>query len=296
MAINVAKLVPDIEVNDCEFHCNPGKPLCPECKKAVIEGKKVKIKKIAGKERFVRIQGSPDLSAEDLLGDIDPIKAMKHGPLSIEAFTPGKIFLANQGILFFDEVNRCSEKLQNSLLQVLEEGFATIGSYKVELPANFVFIGTMNPNDASTEKLSDVFLDRFDLVYVGYPETLEIEKRIVVDKSEKVPGITFPENLLNFTVSFVRELRDNDKLEKVPSVRASIGLYERALANAKIDGRQKVEYDDIRQAMKSVLSHRIELKPSVRYLQRQEDFVEEEIEKFTEKNGRFLSDDKGGDG
>ena len=54
--------------------------------------------------RFVRIQGSPDLTVEDLLGDIDPIKAMKYGPLSLEAFTKGKIFKADGGVLFFDEL------------------------------------------------------------------------------------------------------------------------------------------------------------------------------------------------
>ena len=74
-----------------------------------------------GKIPFVRIQGSPDLTVEDLLGDIDPIKALKFGPLSLEAFTKGKIFKADKGILFFDELNRCPEKLQNALLQVLEE-------------------------------------------------------------------------------------------------------------------------------------------------------------------------------
>jgi len=59
---------------------------------------------------FIRIQGSPDLTVEDILGDIDPVRALEHGPLSIEAFQKGKIFKANKGILFFDELNRCPEK------------------------------------------------------------------------------------------------------------------------------------------------------------------------------------------
>jgi MoxR-like ATPase len=57
-------------------------------------------------KNFVRIQGSPDLTAEDLLGDIDPVKALKFGPLSLEAFTKGKIFKADKGVIFFDEINR----------------------------------------------------------------------------------------------------------------------------------------------------------------------------------------------
>jgi len=109
-------------------------------------------------QTFVRVQGSPDLTAEDLIGDIDPLKALEFGPQSSEAFTPGKLFKADKGVLFFDEVNRCTEKLQNALLQALEEKSVTIGSYDVPLPAEFLFIGTMNPEDSSTEKLSDVDL------------------------------------------------------------------------------------------------------------------------------------------
>src|SRR3990172_1741864 len=135
---------------------------------------------------FVRIQGSPDLTVEDLLGDIDPIKALKFGPLSIEAFTKGKIFKADKGILFFDELNRCPEKLQNALLQVLEQRKATIGSYDVDFNLEFIFIGTMNPEDSSTQKLSDVLLDRFDIVYMDYPESIDVEKKIIGQKGEKL--------------------------------------------------------------------------------------------------------------
>ncbi|RME32014.1 MoxR family ATPase, partial [Candidatus Woesearchaeota archaeon] len=84
---------------------------------------------VLGDVPFVRVQGSPDLTAEDLIGDIDPAKALTHGPTSIEAFAKGKIFRADGGILFFDEINRCSEKLQNALLQVLEERSVTVGTY-----------------------------------------------------------------------------------------------------------------------------------------------------------------------
>ena len=77
-----------------------------------------------GKDKvpFVRIQGSPDLTVEDLLGDIDPIKAMKFGPLSLEAFTKGKIFKADKGILFFDEEEDAWFTSQEDLLAYREGG------------------------------------------------------------------------------------------------------------------------------------------------------------------------------
>jgi len=233
--------------------------------------------------RFTRIQGSPDLTVEDLLGDIDPIKALKFGPLSIEAFTPGKIFRANRGILFFDELNRCPEKLQNALLQVLEEGKATIGSYEVDLPTNFIFIGTLNPQDTSTERLGDVLLDRFDVIHMSYPQKQTVEKQIVTTKGTKLAE--FPDTLLDFTINFVRTIRADENVEKKPSVRASLSLYERAQANALIRKANTVNFQDIKSAVISVLAHRIKLKPSAKYLMKTQDFIEKEFKKYTEDSG-----------
>ena len=275
LAKNIAKILPEITVNNCPYHCLPENPACPEC----IAKKTKGTIKISGAERFVRIQGSPDLTAEDLIGDIDPIKAMKFGPLSMEAFTPGKIFKANNGILFFDELNRCPEKLQNSLLQVLQEGVATIGSYDLDLRANFIFIATMNPKDTSTERLSDVLLDRFDVAYMAYPETSQVEIEIVREKGKKM-DVLFPKDVLETAIDFVRVLRENKKLEKVPSVRASIGLYERAQANAFLKEKDAVSFEDVEDAMVSVLSHRIRLKPAAEYAQSPADLVKEELKNF----------------
>jgi len=277
MAKNIAKLLPSIEVFDnCKFHCTKDNPVCPSCK----QNKSHKTTKIEGSKRFVRIQGSPDLTVEDLLGDIDPIKALKFGPLSLEAFTPGKIFKANNGVLFFDELNRCPEKLQNALLQVLEERKATIGSYDIDFDVNFIFVSTMNPEDTSTEKLSDVLLDRFDVIYMDYPENNETEKNIVVMKGKKLANVS--QDILDLIVYFIRLLRQDEKLEKKPSVRASIGLYERSQSNALIKGRKNVQFEDIKEVLVSVLSHRIRLKPSVRYLENVENYIQEQFKKNIE--------------
>lgn len=234
---------------------------------------------------FVRVQGSPDLTAEDLIGDIDPIKALEHGPLSEEAFTPGKIFKADGGILFFDEVNRASEKLQNALLQALEERKVTIGSYDVDMDANFILIGTMNPEETSTEPLSDVFLDRFDVIYMNAPEKQEIEEKIVEMKGRTL--VKFPKDLLSGTISFIRELRISKDLEKHPSVRASIGMYERAQSNAFLDKRDQVILKDIQAALVSVLSHRIRLKPSIKYLKSTSDYILEQFSEFCDDHHRL---------
>ncbi len=278
LAKNIASLLPEIEVNTCGYNCLPSNPVCPKCKDGVKKTKKVK-----GKERFVRVQGSPDLTAEDLLGDIDPMMALEHGPMSLKAFTPGKIFKANNGVLFFDELNRCPEKLQNTLLQVLEEKKATIAGYDVDFDIDFIFIGTMNPEDTSTERLSDVFVDRFDIVYMSYPEDVQTEKNIVIDQGKKIAD--FPDKLLTIVLTFIHKLRNDPNLEKKPSVRASIGLYERSQANALLNSRKKVNFQDVKDSVISVLSHRIRLKPSKKYVTTTKEYVKEQFQVFTKEKG-----------
>ncbi len=281
LAKNVAKLLPDVELNDCPYHCSPEKPSCPECLSKLKRGEKIQTKLFTGEERFVRVQGSPDLTSEDLIGDIDPVKALKFGPSSIEAFTPGKIFKANKGILFFDEINRAPEKIQNSLLQVLEEKKVTLSGYTVDVPTDFILIGTMNPQDSSTEPLSDVFADRFDMIEVGYPESTNIEVKIVKLKGKRM--VEFPEELLKRTVQFIRNLRSDERIDKKPSVRASIGLYERAQANAILNNHKRVTLNDVEEVLLSVVEHRISLKPSYKFETDKRKIIQEEFKKLKEE-------------
>ena len=194
-------------------------------------------------------------------------------------------------MLFFDEINRCPQKLQNALLQALSEKKATIGSYDVDIDSDFIFIGTMNPDDSSTETLSDVFLDRFDVIEVGYPETLDQE--IDITRISGIKEAEFEEGLLKGVIGFVRGLRENKNLEKKPSVRASIALYNRSQSNAIISGRQDVTLLDVYNSIISVLSHRIKLKPSVEFNTKVSDFLKNEFEEYSKKTGLK---DLGGEG
>jgi Mg-chelatase subunit ChlI len=281
LAKAVAHLMPERTVNDCAFRCDPLSPSCPQC--ATLGAKQKRIT-LSGESAFVRIQGSPDLTAEDLLGDIDPIKALQYGPLSLQAFTPGKIFRANKGILFFDEVNRCSEKLQNALLQVLEEKKVTIGSYDIDFTAEFLFIGTMNPEDTSTEKFSDVFLDRFDIITMGYPENAAIEQDIVTMRRQDIEGVRISDLLQQQVIAFVRQLREDRNLDRKPSVRASIGIVDRSLALALVRGKRAVTIDEIEAVVPSVIAHRISLKPSIRYLERPEEYLKKQFSTFVREH------------
>jgi Mg-chelatase subunit ChlI len=104
LARSIAQSLNDIQAKDCSFNCDPASIQCPQClseKKQVIT--------IQGKNRFVRVQGSPEITAEDLIGDIDPVLAMKYGAFDSRVFSPGKIVKANRKLLFVDEINRLPE-------------------------------------------------------------------------------------------------------------------------------------------------------------------------------------------
>jgi len=84
-----------------------------------------------------------------------------------------------------------------------------------------------------------------------------------------------------FTIANYRSFGEDKDLEKVPSVRASLSLYEVAQSYAQLNNRNKVSLRDVQEAMVSVLAHRVELKPSLKYLKSPEEAVKEKWEKFS---------------
>ncbi|QOP42260.1 YifB family Mg chelatase-like AAA ATPase [Sulfurimonas marina] len=96
----------------------------------------------------------------------------------------GEVGLAHNGILFFDELPHFSKNVLESLREPMQDGKIRISrvNSKVNYPANFLFVGAMNPCpcgnllDAKKEcrcneldiqryknRLSDPFLDRVDI-------------------------------------------------------------------------------------------------------------------------------------
>lgn len=288
LARQIAVALPQITVvKDCPYHCHPEEPVCPQCKAKASAGEKLQIAAILGEQRFIRLQGSPDLTAEDLLGDIDPSQAFKYGPQDYRAFVPGKLLKGNRGIVFFDELNRVTEKLQNALLQVLEEGIATIGPYDVDYPADFVMIATMNPRErAGVEELSDVLLDRFDVVKMGYPESAEREKEIILRHGLRMDNITVPDKLVDAIVALVRATREDPwikEMDQAASVRATLSLYEKVQALAMLDNRSEASLDDMREMAPSSLGSRIKPAPESKFYDDPLNLINELVEGVLER-------------
>jgi Mg-chelatase subunit ChlI len=234
LASSVARALPAITLAGCDFGCLPGENACPQCHPGAGPARTVAPREVPGAERFVRIQGSPDLLPEDLVGDVDPAAALRHGALDLRALRPGRLLRAHRRICFLDEVNRLSERLQNLLLELLEEGAMTVGGYDARFRVDTVVVATMNPAEyVGVERLSEALADRFERVRLAYP-AFDDEVRILQEKAR--PGVApAPEGAAEAVVGFANRLREDPQVRTPPSVRAVLAAYELAAAQHALD-------------------------------------------------------------
>ena len=140
-------------------------------------------------------------------------------------------------------------------------------------------IATMNPRErAGVEELSDVLLDRFDVIKMGYPESPEREKEILLRYGNKLDGIETPDEVTDWIVAIVRATREqpwSKELDQGASVRASLALYEKVQALALLGGHRAPDVEDIRRAATSSLGSRIKPSPESKFYDDQFGFIEE---------------------
>jgi magnesium chelatase subunit I len=268
---SIAAALPSITLAGCHFNCLPGEAACPQCRAGLVAAGEVEL---AGAERFVRVQGSPDLFPEDLVGDVDPAAALAHGALDPRAFRPGRLVRAHRKLCFVDEINRLSERLQNLFLELLAERALTIGGYEARFPVDTVVVATMNPDEyVGVGRLSEALRDRFERVRLDYPNPAD-EVSILLARTGLTDGASDDtRHLAEAVVGFANQLRAEPEVEAGPSVRATLAGFELALAWLRLDG-----ITDWRQAalagLRVALRGRLSLRPTHRLASRPEEYVD----------------------
>jgi magnesium chelatase subunit I len=276
--ILASKLEPMQVVEGCRFNCSPESPSprCPDCRG---EARGCGSLTIQGNARFVRVQGSPELMPEDLLGDIDPVIAMQCGIHDPRAFTPGRIQRAHRKILFIDELNRIPERTQNTLIQVLEERTTTLAGFDIDVPVDTVVIATQNPQEfAGVDRISETLGDRFERIQIGYPSP-EQEVAILKRYARGYRGVKFDSELLQKTVNISQATRSLEDISRPASVRASIATFEQAQAIAQLKGRDNVNGEDIKAAALISLQGRAEVSPNSQYYDKTQELFKQIIDK-----------------
>ncbi len=213
------------------------------------------------------------------MGDLDPVLAMRMGIQDPRAFTPGKIQKAHRKILFVDELNRVPQRTQNTLVQVLEEGITTIAGFDFSSEVDTLVVATENPEEyAGAERVSETLSDRFEQVRIGYPG-FEDEVRILQQYGKKIEGVRESDNLVRQSVAISNSARSMpDELERLPSVRASLSIYEQAQSLARLRDANQVKKSDVENAARRVLEGRLAVSTESRYYEKQGILIEKIID------------------
>ncbi len=220
---------------------------------------------------FKRIQFTADLLPSDITGVT--IYSQERHEFS---FRPGPVFT---NILLGDEINRATPRTQSSLLEAMEEQHVTVDGkmYPLELP--FFVIATQNPVELEgTYPLPFAQMDRFmTRLTIGY---LEKSAEVMMLRTQQeanpldlvapvmncavltriqtaVRHIAIEESLVEYLVNIVQATRSAESLEYGASPRGSLDAQSYSQALALLAGRDYVLPDDVKQAARLVLPHRL---------------------------------------
>lgn len=216
---------------------------------------------------FCRIQFTPDILPSDITGF--SVYNPKEGRFD---FRPGPVF---SNFVLADEINRTSPKTQASLLEIMEEGQATVDAHTYPLPKPFMVLATQNPVEyLGTYPLPEAQIDRFLIrVTLGYP-AYEEELRILAGArtADILPVATggdilrvrraaeqvrADESILRYILSIVTATRQGGAAALGASPRGSLALLRLSRAWALLHGRDFVVPDDVRTLCLPVLAHRV---------------------------------------
>ncbi len=294
----LANLLPEIEVVEgCKFKCSPDNrnELCEEC----LE--KLKTGNLGVSRVKMKVVDLPVSATEDrVVGTLDIEHAIKKGE---KRFEPGVLAMAHRGILYVDEINLLDDHLVDVLLDSAAMGINTVEREGISYshPANFVLVGTMNPEEG---ELRPQLLDRFGLC-VDVKGISDVSRRVELIKYrlsyESDPEV-FAANwqdaetelcgqILN-AKQLLSEVRiSDDMLELISQIcvdmgvdghRADITMMKASITLAAFNGRTDVLEEDVKEAAELVLSHRMRRKPFDSHSDKQ-DKLEESIENHREK-------------
>jgi MoxR-like ATPase len=225
---------------------------------------------------FKRIQFTPDTTPVELNGQ-NVVRAGEH------LFMPGAVFT---NVLLADEINRTPPRTQAALFEPMQERQVTVDGKAHKLPDPFLVIATQNPHEHEgvfplPEGQLDRFLFKITLDYADAESELAMltlphkgiapdmlgEVRpllgvVGLDKArQELEHTTVSDAVGRYIVAVGRRTRELPGVELGVSSRAMIHLVMAAKASARLNGRNDVAIEDVREMAPYVLRHRIVASP-----------------------------------
>lgn len=215
---------------------------------------------------FSRIQMTPDLLPQDLTG----IYLYREGNL---VWQKGPIFAQ---VLLVDELNRATPRTQSALLEAMGEGQVTLEGNTHPLPEPFFVLATQNPvEEEGTYPLPVAQRDRFTArLSLGYPDEKALLKALkereplegleavtqgeeILALRQEVRRVRVAEEVLDYLLALAGWLRSREEVRLGPSPRALLQVERLAQALALLQGRTFTVPEDIKEAFRAAIPHRL---------------------------------------
>ena len=263
-------------IKGCRFHDDPGAPAawCDECHEK-YDHQEPEVELLP-----MKVVELPVSATEDrVVGTLDIEAAIREGKRSFET---GILADANRNILYVDEINLLDDHVVDVLLDSAAMGINTVEREGISYshPARFSLVGTMNPEEGD---IRPQLLDRFALsVYVAGEKDLDRRAEVIKRRLEyeddpaafvakweeeqqnEVHRIERAMKLLPQVTAANAILRLAAKLSIALGVdghRADITLIKTAQTLAAVAGHTEVNREDLREAAKLALPHRMRRRP-----------------------------------
>jgi magnesium chelatase subunit I len=173
----------------------------------------------------------------DLIGDIDPVKVAEGRTLGDpETIHFGLVPRTNRGIFSLNELPDLAERIQVSLLNVLEERDIGIRGYSLRLPLDLLLVASANPEDYTNRgRIITPLKDRFGAeIRTHYPLSLTDELTLIRQEAGLPAGAELPDHLVEVIARFTRSVRESPAVDARSGVSArfAIAAAESATASA----------------------------------------------------------------
>jgi magnesium chelatase subunit I len=220
-------------VAGCEINDHPYAPVCARCQRLLAEqGDDLAITWRARADRYGEKLATPDTSVGDLIGDIDPVKVAEGRTLGDpETIHFGLLPRTNRGIFCLNELPDLAERIQVSLLNVLEERDIGVRGYALRLPLDLVLVASANPEDYTNRgRIITPLKDRFGAeIRTHYPVSLEAELALIDQEARLAwdgadPGAVVPVHLVQVIARFTRLVRASPAVDSRSGVSARFAI------------------------------------------------------------------------
>ncbi|CAL2085599.1 AAA family ATPase [Tenacibaculum sp. 190524A05c] len=194
-------------------------------------------------DRFFEKLATPDVTVADLIGDVDPIKAMnlKLNYADDRVIHFGMIPRANRCIFVINEIPDLQARIQVSLFNILQEGDIQIRGFKLRLPLDIQFVFTANPEDYTNRgSIVTPLKDRIgSQILTHYPKSIDIAEKITEQEANTLQNqketVYVPKLAKRLVEQISFEARDSEYVDVKSGVsaRMSISVLENLISTAE---------------------------------------------------------------